>query len=107
MLDTEYQQLLAAKKLAVQAFDKRKRARRQKIADAILSNPTSAIRKANQALKRKDAPWQQWSKIAWQNILRTKPAAEIAEMLVHPTGQQEALADSHPFAGLTLAKNGR
>ncbi|HEY8902342.1 MAG TPA: hypothetical protein VIM48_01460 [Chthoniobacterales bacterium] len=100
MLSTEYQQRVAAKKAAAQAFHERKQAIRQRIADAVLSDPARAIRSARSALSHKNAAWQQWSKTAWLEILRAKRPEEIAEMLVHPGKDEEALVDSHPFAGL-------
>jgi hypothetical protein len=107
MLKTEYQRRIKAKKAAAKAFDERKLTVRRRIADALLSDPARAMRSARGALSRKSAPWQQWSKSAWQEILRTKQPDEIAEMLIRPSADLEALVDSHPFAGLKIAGNAR
>lgn len=104
MLDADYIRLTSEKKAAAAKHDAGKRIVRERMADAIVNAPTFAIEFADGVLKNRTGSWQQWSRTAWEEILRTKTPAEIADMLVDPVGgQQEALADSHPFAGLAAA----
>lgn len=104
MEDADYIKLVAAKSAAAAKHDAGKRAVRLRIAEAIKATPIYAIQFAAGALVNRNGAWQQWSRNAWGEILETKTPAEIAEMLVNPVGgNQQALADSHPFAGLVAA----
>ena len=99
---------MAAKRQHAQAFNAAKREIRQKIADAVLRAPDFAITYGLEALVNKKAPWQQWSRKAWNSLLLSGNPKTIAVLLVDPAdGHEEALADSHPFAGLADALRAR
>ncbi len=104
MDEQEYRELTAAKRAHAAAFDAGKRRLRQEMADTILRKPDFAITYALEALANKNARWQQWSRDAWNVLLLTKKPEIIAALLVNPSdGNEEALADSHPFGGLADA----
>jgi len=104
---SEYAALMARKAAAVAAHDERKFAHRKRIVDEILRNPARAISMAHEAIANKNAEWQQWSNKAWKELLSTRPPQELADLLLHPQGHQESLADSHPFSGLLPDTHGR
>ena len=108
MSPSEYSELTKAKELAASLHRLRKLRLRERIADAIQANPEWAYARAQEALNKETAAWQQWSRVAWKTLLASKNPKEIARILINPEPELEALADSHPFAAcLTLKSNGR
>ena len=108
MSPSEYSELTTAKERAADAHRLRKLRLRERIADAIQANPEWAYARAQEALNKETAVWQQWSRAAWKTLLASKNPKEMALILTNPEPELEALSDSHPFAAcLTLQSNGR
>jgi hypothetical protein len=104
---TEYHRLLGQKRKAAQAHAQRTQALRKRLAEVILEDPERAMKAAATTLSHKRAPQQQWSRRQWEELLRTRPMKEIAQMLVRPPEKLEPLMDCHPFGGLGSAVHGR
>ena len=108
MSPSEYSELTKAKERAADAHRLRKLRFRERIADAIQSDPEWAYAIAQETLNKETAVWQQWSRAAWKTLLASKNPREIGRILTNREPKLEALVDSHPFAAcLTLQSNGR
>ena len=94
----EYLKLTKIKDSEAQAHRLHKLKVRERIASIILKSPEWAMERANEALRRPAAPWQEWSRIEWRKLIRVKSPQEIADLLTNPDSDADVLSDSHPFA---------
>lgn len=107
MLQSDYNHLKKLKAAAIAQHKGRTIAVRRTIAEVVVREPERALAAATRTLARKKDPQLQWSKAAWVHILRTRKPQEIADLLLHPSEDEQVLADFHPFGGLAAAGNSR
>ena len=100
------QQALREKEKAIRQHAARVKSSRLEIAGIVRNQPEAAFAAAERTLRNKRGASVAWSKREWQRILQTWTPVRIAELLVHPSPAQEALADSHPFGGVLALRHG-
>jgi hypothetical protein len=100
------QQALREKEKAIRQHAASVKSSRLEIASIVCDQPEAAFAAAQRTLHNKRGSAVAWSKREWQQILRTWTPDRIAELLVHPSPAQEALADSHPFGGVLALRHG-
>lgn len=91
---------LQEKDVAIRAHLDERSKIRSRIAFVVLNRNGDAIKAAKTTLANKTGAGVQWSKKEWTNILATWSPIQIAELLTHPSPEEEALADSHPFGNV-------